>query len=283
MTSTILERISTARPALSPAEKAVADWVLGHTRLAAEVSIAQAAAAAGVSEPTVIRFCRRLGADGYRQMKALLIAALARPESYLHQDVEADDDTMAAVTKVLANSIRALVDLRGAVAAMPFEAAIDALSTARQVVFAGVGASGIVARDACHKFFRLGIPCTTAVDSQTMAQRAAIARPDDVFVAISHTGAWPAPVRAMARARERGARVIAVTDPAAPLAAHATWTFACHPPEDTSLFTPMTSRLAQLALLDALQVALALHLGEDAADNLRRGKAALQRELADLP
>lgn len=273
---TILQRIEAARPDLSRAEAAVADWVLGHPRRAVESSIAEAAAAAGVSEPTVIRFCRSLGAGGFRQMKTLLIAALERPESYLHRDVEADDDTMGAVSKVLASSIRALVDLRSSAGTMPFEPAVAALAGARQIVFVGTGASGCVAADACHKYFRLGLPCSTAVDSPTIVQRAAIAQPGDAFVAVSHTGTRPETVAAMGQARRRGATVIAVTDPGSPLQAAADWTFPCHPAEDTSVYTPMSSRLAQLALLDALQVALALRLGDPAARNLRLSKAALR-------
>ncbi|MEM7279758.1 MAG: transcriptional regulator, partial [Pseudomonadota bacterium] len=50
----------------------------------------------------------------------------------------------------------------------------------------------------------------------------------------------------------------------------------CEGVEDSSVYTPMSSRLAQLALLDALQVALALRLGEPAAERLQRSKDALQ-------
>ena len=42
----------------------------------------------------------------------------------------------------------------------------------------------------------------------------------------------------------------------------------------------MSSRLAQLALLDAIQVALALAQGEVAGDNLRRSKDALYSTLS---
>ena len=80
---------------------------------------------------------------------------------------------------------------------------------------------------------------------------------------------------AMSLAAERHARIIALTDPRSPLAAAADLVFACHPVEDTNVFTPMSSRLAQLALLDALQVALALGLGEPAKQNLRASKSAL--------
>lgn len=263
-------------PDLSPAEALVATWVQANPRLAVDAAIGKVAAAAGVSEPTVIRFCRRMGADGFRSLKARLIAELQRPESYLHHDVVAGDNPGQAAAKVLDNAIRILLDQRNLAAAMPFADAVATLARARQLVFVGLGASGHVARDASHKFFRLGIPCATALDTPTIAQHAAIASPADAFLAISHTGDRAAIVRAMADAVVRGACVIAITDPVSPLARAASWVFPCHAAEDTSVFTPMSSRLAQLALLDALQVTLALHLGAPAEENLRRCKTVLQ-------
>ena len=76
-------------------------------------------------------------------------------------------------------------------------------------------------------------------------------------------------------ARDRGATIIALTDPVSSLAKVATWVFDCHPPEDTNVFTPMSSRLAQLTLLDGLQIGLALELGEQAEENLKLTKQAL--------
>jgi RpiR family carbohydrate utilization transcriptional regulator len=279
--SSILNRIDAQLDTLSHAETKVARWVRANPRQTVDASIAAVAAAAEVSEPTVIRFCRSLGMSGFRELRTRLIAALERAESYLHQDVDSADDTADAVGKVLGSAIRALVDLRQLAARMPFEAAVEALSKARQIVFAGLGASGFVARDVSHKFFRLGLPCSTAADAQTILQHAAIAQASDVHVVISHTGGWPELVRATGLARARGATVIALTDPHAPLAAAATLVFECHPPEDTNVFTPMSSRLVQLALLDALQVALALRQGPLAQANLKLAKEALAGQPAN--
>jgi RpiR family transcriptional regulator, carbohydrate utilization regulator len=260
---------------MTRSERQVGSWVLANAQRSVDASIMQVAEAAAVSEPTVIRFCRSVGVAGFRELKTRLIAALQRPDSYLHHDVAAEDGPGEATTKVLESSIRALVDLREVVSAMPFEAAADVVLGARQIVFVGLGASGIVAQDACHKFFRLGLACATALDSPTILQQASIARAGDVYVAISHTGHWPELVQGMKLAVQREASVVALTDPDSALAAEASLVFDCHPPEDTNVFTPMSSRLAQLVLLDALQVAVALKMGSEAQDNLRLTKEAL--------
>ena len=260
---------------LSKAERAVAEWVLKHPRQATGATVADVAAAAGVSEPTVIRFCRSVGLTGFRQLKLRLAETLSQPGSFVHKDVDANDSVDDAVTKVLDRSIQALHELRTRVTALPFGAAIDELARARQIVFAGLGASGEVARDAHQKFFRLGIPCAIATDTPMFLQVAAIAERGDVFIVISHTGRWPALGRGADEARSNGARVIALTAPASPLAAAATHVFGSQVAEDTSVFTPMSSRLAQLAVLDALQVSLAVRLGPAAERRLRATKKAL--------
>ncbi|MEQ8690510.1 MAG: SIS domain-containing protein [Pseudomonadales bacterium] len=277
MNADILARIRLLAPALSRAEAQVAQCVLAEPRQAAESAIAQLAAAAGVSEPTIVRFCRSLGLSGFRELRTQLVVSLQHPDSFLHQDVDSADAVSDAAAKVLENSVRALVNLRAVANGMPFEQAVSLMQPARQLVFVGLGASGHVALDAEHKFFRLGIPTTSATDIQTIMQRAAIAQPGDVYIATSYSGTWRELVDAMSLVVENGAHVIAITDPSSPLARTAQIAFESHPSEDTSVYTPMSSRLVHLALLDALQVALALAMGADAEDKLRRSKQALSK------
>ena len=99
----------------------------------------------------------------------------------------------------------------------------------------------------------------------------------DVLVLLSHSGRWQEFAQASNIARERDATVIAITNPDSDLADSASILFPCRVIEDTNVFTPTSSRLGQLALLDALLVALALTLGSGATERLRLSKDALQR------
>lgn len=276
----MLATIKHALPDLSPAEQRVARWILQHPREAAGATLARLARECETSEPTVLRFCRRVGLGGYRELAIRLTEAISNPVSYVHRDVSPDDSTSDAVYKVMDASIQSLIDMRSQLSSMPIDAAVDAMRHARQIAFAGLGASGHVATDACHKFFRLGIPCTSLCDTPMILQFAAIAEPDDVLVLLSHTGRWQDFARAARMARERGATVIALTNPESHVAEEAGVLFPCHVIEDTSVYTPMSSRLAQLALLDAIHVALALARGDAASESLRRSKDALQVDLS---
>jgi RpiR family carbohydrate utilization transcriptional regulator len=276
----MLKQIEQRRSHFSPSERRVADWVLGHPRQAAGATLAAIARECGTSEPTVIRFCRRAGLRGFRELGIRLTEALSQPASYVHRDVSADDAQSDATAKVMDASIRSLMDVRARLSAMPIAAAVAAMARARQLAFAGLGASGHVARDACQKFFRLGIPCCTLTDTPMILQFAAIAEPADVLIIASQSGRWPELARAAELAQHNGATVIALTDPQTTLASAADILFPYHALEDTSVYTPMSSRLAQLALLDAVQVALALELGDPAVGKLRSAKRALRGRTA---
>jgi len=273
----MLSQISKAIPDLSRAEKRVASWVLEHPKQATSATLAHIASECGTSEPTVIRFCRRMGLGGFRELGVRLAESLSVPGSYVHRDVNPDDSISDAAIKVLDASIQSLSEMRAQLSSMPIDTAAKAMATARQIAFAGLGASGHVARDACHKFFRLGIPCSSLLDTPMILQFAAIAEPDDVLVLLSHSGRWQEFAQAANIARERDATVIAITNPDSDLADSASILFPCRVIEDTNVFTPTSSRLGQLALLDALLVALALTLGSGATERLRLSKDALQR------
>jgi RpiR family carbohydrate utilization transcriptional regulator len=272
----MLKRIEELMPDLSPTQQRVAQWLVAHPKQAASATLAEVSRQTGASEPTVIRFCRHIGLSGFRELAIRLTEALSQPVTYVHRAVSADDATSDAVAKVMDSSIQSLIELRSQMSAMPTDTAVGVMKNARQLAFAGLGASGHVADDACHKFFRLGIPCSTLTNVPKILQFAAIAQAGDVMIITSHTGRWSELARAARLARDCGAVVIAVTDPASSLANEADILFPFVTFEDTSVYTPMSSRLAQLALLDALHVALALALGDAAVGMLRRSKTAIQ-------
>lgn len=271
----MLSMIEQRLPDLSRTEQRIARWVLQHPRQAAGSKLAAVAEACDASEPSVIRFCRHVGTRGFRDFTIRLTESLSRPAVFVHRDVGRDDATVDAVAKVMDASIRALVNVRATAASMPFDNVVGAMQAARQLTFVGLGASGHVAADACHKFFRLGIPSTAVTDSPTALQSAAIATRDDVMILVSRSGSSTDLERVAQLAGSRGATVVAITDPDSTLARAAKAVFPCDELADVSVYTPMSSRLAHLAVLDALQTALALALGDRALENLKASRAAL--------
>ena len=272
----MLARIRQNLRSLSAAERRVADWVLKNPHRVVALPLARIAAAVSVSEPTVVRFCRSVGSKGFSDFKVRIAQDLATAETLVHADVRPGDDANNILTKVMGGSIRELSSVRRSLDAGRIEEAVEALSRAQRIEFYGVGASGIVVADAQNKFFRLGVPCTAYSDAPTMQQAAAVIDDRAAVVAVSKTGTSAPVILACQRAAANGAAVIAITAPLSPLAAAAHTSILLDVREDAGVYTPMSSRLAQLAVLDVMQVAFALALGAYGIDMLQRSKEALQ-------
>lgn len=280
----MLAIIEASLPDLRPAEQAVARIVLADPQAVLQENLAQFGNRSGVSDPTVIRFCRAVGFAGFQDFKLKLaqhLAAEAARSSLaggpvaLVRDLSPADSVAGAAEKVLNRSIDALTRLRDRLDAVALERAARALLAAPRVAIFGVGASGAVAQDAHHKLFRL-LPAVSAVtDAHMQVMAAATLGTGDVALLLSKTGTSVETVRAAALARAAGATVVAVSSPASPLADEASILLAVEVDEDTAVHTPMASRLAQLAIVDALTVAIGLLSPPDLGQRLARIKAAL--------
>jgi RpiR family carbohydrate utilization transcriptional regulator len=268
--SPMLERIRAAVPALSPAEQRVARLLLEDARAFAELPVAELAERANVSKPTVVRFCRSVGYGGLADFKRRLAGSVNEGVPFVHRAVDAGDRPGELIVKVVDNAIGAMLAYRNQAAPHAFERAIDALEHAcrahRRIEFYGVGNSGIVAQDAQHKFFRLGVTATAVSDGHVQVMSATMLQPGDCAVIISNSGRSRDLLDVADIARRRGATLILVTASATPLAqsgsngAHQILLSVDHP-EDADRYSPMVSRLLHLMVIDILTTGLALRLG----------------------
>jgi RpiR family carbohydrate utilization transcriptional regulator len=260
---------------LRNSEKKVAEYVLQHPESVIGKSITRLADDAGTSEPTVMRFCRKLGLSGYMELKMNLARNL--PSSrYIHEDVLDRDTVPQVFTKMFKSAneafCRAMTHLDLAV----LEKAADALAAAGKIEFYGVGGSGIVARDAHHKFFRLGVPCNAYDDPHMQIMSAALLSAGDVVVAISHTGSTKDIIEAAKLAKANGATVIGITgEGKTPLARLCQLLISVESREAALRLAPMTSRLVQLAVMDVLFVSVAMRNLNETREKLDRVKHSL--------
>lgn len=271
MLNAINQRLST----LTPAEQRVGQWVRDNPEASLHIALASLASHANVSEPTVVRFCRSMDCSGFREFKLRLAQSLADTRSRYHSDVQPDDGVREIAQKVIRRGASELNSALQQISTDALQQSISALAHCQQILFYGVGASGIVAEDAQHKFFRLGIPCAAYTDIPTILQSAAIVGAETVVIAVSKTGKSSELAQAAKNAKDAGATLISVTCANSNLDQCASIKLRLNSAEDTNLFTPMSSRLAQLCILDTLQVGLAVALGSEATENLKKTKSAL--------
>ena len=273
----MLSKISEQLDSLSAAERKVAEAALAEPKWFVHAAVAEIALRAGVSQPTVIRFCRTLGYKGLPEFKLALSASISQSGlPYVHAELNIDDDMGNVMEKVLGNTAAALLGARRSLKESELENAVSWLASARRIEFYGVGNSGIVAQDAQHKFFRFGISAVAYSDAHIQLMAAAVLAPQDVLVAVSNSGSSIEILDAAGVAKKNGARLIAITHPDSPLAHVADCVLATAVQEDANLYTPMVSRLLQLAVVDILAIGLALRLGETASLQLEKGKLSVR-------
>ena len=254
----------------------MAESALAEPKWFVHAAVAEIAERAQVSQPTVIRFCRSLGYKGLPEFKLALSASLGHEGMpYVHEELNADDDMGSVVEKVLGNAAASILGARRFLKEAELETAVAMLGRARRIEFYGVGNSGIVAQDAQHKFFRFGISTVAYVDTHIQLMAASVLSNRDVLVVISNSGSSIELLDAVSIAKENGASVIAVTRSESPLAQLADCVLSIAPQENSELYTPMVSRLLQLAVIDILTIGLALRLGETASLQLQKGKRSI--------
>ena len=273
----LLDSIRTQLDSLSKSEKKVALAVLEAPAATVSQNITALAKAAQVSEPTVVRFCRTLGYDGWHEFKLKLAQglALALPGSGNEQPTQ-DDLAVDLVSKICSRSINTLLDLRNNLDPDAIQKALDILSHANKIEFYGQGTSGIVAADAQHKFFRSGVPTVAYADPAIHSIAASLLRTGDAVVAISQRGNNSALVRSAKLARRGGADVIVLAPSGTPLADVATVLIPIDLIFNTDPYTPISARLAYLVVIDVLAVGLALQRGPEFRRKMQNAQKALQ-------
>lgn len=276
MTS-LLSQIRDTASQFRRSERRVADVVLSDPRAVLQMSIRQVAERAQVSEPTVMRFAQQLGYSGYRAFSYALAAEVGRQGPSMRTDISTDDDIASLAAKVCGSSIAALDQLRTETDWAAVDAAVDAMEGANRFEFYGVGASGLVAADAQQKFFRLGRPAVAYSDPHQQVMSASVADARTALVLFSFTGQSPEIIEAAEIAEANDAIRIGVTRVGSPLAAACSHVIPVPEMEDTFLYTPMSSRLVQLVLVDVMVSALALRAGPELDERLGRIKSALGR------
>ncbi|MCJ8295972.1 MAG: MurR/RpiR family transcriptional regulator [Colwellia sp.] len=272
----ILEKITNELDTLSKSERKVAEVILASPSTVIHSSIAALAKQANISEPTVNRFCRRLDTKGYPDFKLHLAQSLANGTPYVNRHVDENDSAEEYTDKIFESTMASLELARKSLDANDVNRSVDLLTQANKISFFGLGASAIVAHDAQNKFFRFNVPVVYFDDILMQRMSAINSRQGDVVIVISHTGRTKSLVEVANLAKENDATVIGITTKGTPLAKECSIVLTVDVCEDTDLYMPMSSRIAQLALIDVLATGFTLRRGSKFRDNLKKVKDSLR-------
>src|SRR5919112_506773 len=274
-----LLRIKSAMEVFKPAERSIAQFVLDNPERVMHMSISEAARDIGVGESTIIRFCRAVGYKGYQEFKLRLAQDLVEPVEYIHENISFADRTEDLAQKVFQTNVRAVEDTMKSLDPAMVEVAAKAIAGARRIDIYGVGYSSLTALDAKLKFARLGLIADSYGDAHLQAMAAALLGRGDVAIGISHSGSTRDAVDALAAARKSGATTISITNfSPSPITRASDVVLLTASPESPLGGEVLTSRIAQLCVIDVLSVALAVTLGDGCLDLIKKTSEAVKKK-----
>jgi RpiR family carbohydrate utilization transcriptional regulator len=257
--SGILDRISALRPGLPPTAGRIADFITANAPDVVHMSVTEVAERSESSEGSVISLCQHLGARGFQHLKIAIARDLVQPVQFIHEDLEPSDDIATVVDKIFRSDLQALHDTHKALDVGAVARAVAAIRKASRVEVFGIGSAATIAEDANYRLLRIGINSRATVDSHVQAITASLCTPEIAVITISHSGSTIETLTATKLAKEAGATTIVVTNfGRSPILAHADIVLNTLARETQFRTEAMTSRIAQLAVIDALIAALAL-------------------------
>lgn len=258
---------------LSTAERLVADTIQATPDAIVRFPLKQLAVSIGVSEATVVRFCQTLGYRGLRELKRdFTLRAASRSDVPGATAIARGDSLEAVISKVIRSDAQALTDTLAVLDHAAVATAVELLSAATKIECYAVGSSVPVAIDAYYRFLRIGLPVSVVTDPHMQATAAAHLPKGSVAFAVSHTGRSFETHATFRHAGNAGAtRILLTSFSGTPIGALSDIELVVASPESGLRPESVASRIAHLAIVDALSVALAL-------DSPKRSREALLRD-----
>jgi RpiR family carbohydrate utilization transcriptional regulator len=265
----VLIRLQALQESLKRAERRIADYLLEHPDRVKGVTIVELAERCGASEATIVRLSKKLGFEGFPELKAAFSAVEGTERHFEYEGIHSTDDAMTVVRKVFDATRDAIRDTLEVLDRTSYERALQALLGANKIAFCGLGDAGSVTLEAYFRFTRIGENCRYSQDPDQQLIQATHLTKGDVLLAVSHSGRSRTVLNAVKRGKQAGATIILITNfPVSPLAKQADMVLL------TSAFSTqeltgevMSKRVTELCIVESLYINYLI----------RKGRASLKK------
>lgn len=277
-------RLQSLQPALMAAEKRVADFALHNSEKIVDLTIEELATESKTSYATITRLCKRLGYSGYKEFKSSLIndVIYSKGSDNLISDQAINKDASTAVIaeKIYALAMNILDDGYKIMDSDTIDLAVDKITNARTISVIGAGYSGVSARYASSKFFRIGLPAFFEMDLTLSRMKVSILSEKDVVFAISSSGRTSSTIEAVRLAKKNGVTVISLSDYAVSPLTKISDINLFTTPRNSNQFMNMDMPLiiGQIAIIDVLYSCCCVRLADKASLILEKTKASSDAE-----
>lgn len=270
------QRVNRELSILSKKEKQVCSYLVEHSKDVVHMAITELAEKCTTSEPSLVRLAKKLGYKGYQAMKISIAQEAIDTTQQIYESLAPSDTTSTIIEKVFDSNIKALQDTLKIVNKASIEEAINLIIGSKHLVFYGVGGSNIIALDGQHKFLRIGFLPLAFSDSNVQLMSAVTLGEGDVVVAISHSGASESTIEMVDFAAQAGAKIITITDYArSPILKYSNVQLFTSSPETAFKPEALSSRIAELAIIDSLFVGTVMKRYEYSFDYIKKTRRAL--------
>ncbi len=261
-------------PKLGAAENRVAAFLTEDPKAVIPLSISELAARCNTSEATVTRLSKKLGFEGYQQLKIAVVQETdIKP---IRTDICEADSPCDIFAKMSEDIYCSLEKTQKTLDNDTFTAVCSSLLEAKEILIFGLGNSASVAQDVAHKMLRLGLNAHAYTDNHMQAIVSAHAKEGVVALGISHSGSSKDIVRALRLCKENGATTVAITNYGkSPVYRVCDYVLSTVSNETNYTILGLNSRIAQLALVDTMYSYLVCHLPQ-AKEAIHQTEEALQ-------
>lgn len=279
MDNSIFGLIRTRYHIFSPTQKRVADWILSNPNKVMLLPLAALANICDTSETTIIRLLRKLDYNSYQVFRVMIAQQVGNdPVTSVYEEVKAEDSIGEIKRKVINLTISSIQDLNRILDEKQLADFKETILHASKTVFIGVGASGVIAADAYHKFLRIGLNVTLCVDSHIMLIQSTHLDQSDFLVAVSHSGESRETLDAVKAAKRKGVRVAAITSyKLSSLSKLADIVLLSSSREVAYRSDAMISRIIQLIIIDITYVLTVLSLGPAGINCVNESRLAVAK------
>ena len=259
---------------MGKAERQIADWIEKNPGKIISLSIVELAEQCKCSEATIVRFSKRLGLSGYQELKISL--AQEGGKSHVSTNISKNDNAYEIYEKVCNDIYLSLEKTKKSLNSDLLNEAADKICKAKKIVIFGLGNSASVAIDASHKLLRAGLNAVAYTDNHMQVIAASHLKKGDLAIGISHSGSSKDIVEALKISKEHGASTITITNKGkSPILKYTDMVLSTSSDETEYNILALNSRIAQLAIVDALYFYVVLNCSSKAIESIKETEHSL--------
>lgn len=275
--TSVLDRIFSNYDSFFDAEKKIANYIINNKENVIDMTIAELSTESGASEATISRFCKKCNMKGFHHLKISLAKDIIESkddEIAVSNDIN-PDNIAQSLQNILANKIEEIKQTVSMINEDKFKEILDLIINAKTVQFAAVGNTIPVALDGTFKFNQVGILAVSNTILETQLAYTYNLSNEDVVIVISNSGASKRLMNVIEAAKEKGAKVISITNnEQSPIAKNSDYHITTATREKLFMDEYYFSRVSASVVIEILYLFLTVKK-EDAYENISRHEQSI--------